>query len=279
MIYKIIQPDASATTYNLSDGTYTQILSVEGTGMPSIQRLTRAYPNADAHRDFGFSLQARLLTLKLFYQVATAALADLRRDAIYKIFRPFDAAMKLTITRDTGDIRQIDVHTVNANDLAQTERVGDSQIFSVTLLAPNPIWYDPTPTTKTITPSTSSWNDTITYLGNCWEYPVVKIYGQVSNFTMAVITSFGTVNFNIPTIPTSHIWTFDGRLGYKTIKNQTNAGQLNNVNTSTLNALYNFKLAPTNFISGGVHSFNGTYTAKDANHKIEIIYYNRFWGI
>lgn len=252
---------------------------MDGIGIATIERITDGYPAFDGHRDFGAISKPREMQLKLFYQAPSLALADARRDIIYRIFRPFELPLKLRVTRDNGSVRQIDCHTIDVNDLAETERVGVAQTFIVKLLAPIPAWYDPTTITKTITPSVSPWADTLIYDGNRRELPIVKIYGQVTNFTMSVSTSFGAVTFEIPNIAAGAHWIFDCRAGYKTIKTNGGASQLNSVSANALGALYGFSLAPANFVSGGVHSFSGTYTAKDANHKIEIIYNNRYWGI
>lgn len=274
--YQIIQPNNAATTYNLSDGTYTKVVFVDGIGMAGAQRITDGYPAFEGHRDFGGFIQPRELQLKLFYKAGSLALADARRDAIYRIFRPFDLPLKLKLTRDDGNIRQIDCHTLDANDLSETDRVGDSQIFTIKLWAPNQFWYDPTQITKTITPSATTWNDTITYSGNRADFPIVKVYGQVTNFTMTLATSFGTYTITIPSIATGTNWTLDCRPGYKTIFTSAGVPQLNTVDANTLAALYGLRIASANFTSGGINTFNGSYSTKDANHKVEILYYHKY---
>lgn len=278
-VYQIIQPDNAVTTYNISNGTYCVVRYVDGIGMPEIERIREEFPNVEGAKDFGFRLRPRTITLGLFFQVASLGLMDARREALYRIFRPFDLPLKFKVTRDVGDVRQIDCHVVGTNNFLQSERVGSSQQFTVRLLAPNPIWIDPTQITKTITPSASPWSgETISYLGTTWEYPIVKVYGSVTNFTMTFTSLLGTVTFELSNIAAGANVTFDCRPGYKTVLSSTGANLLNSISTNARRALYNFRLWQPPYVVGN-HSFSGSYSTKDANHKIEILYYSRYWGI
>ena len=176
--YQIIQPDAANTTYNIADGTYCQLQypnGISGIGMPNITRDLQRHPNIEGAFDHGYKLEPREVNLNLYYNVTSAAAADARRDAIYKIFRPFDDPLKLKVTRDDAAVRQLDVHTVGMLDLPMSERVGYDQGFGVRLLAPNPIWYDPSQLTTTFTPAATPWFGNITYTGDWESFPIIKV--------------------------------------------------------------------------------------------------------
>jgi len=285
--YQIIQPDAANTTYNISDGTYCQLQypnGISGIGLPSITRDLQRHPNIEGAIDHGFTLEPLDMMLNLYYNVSSAAAADARRDAIYKIFRPFDDSLKLKVTRDDGAIRQIDVHTVGMLDLPMAERVGYDQGFGVRLLAPKPIWYEPVVYTVTITPSASPWVSTVSYTGNWDSYPVIKVYGEVVDFSFnsIVVTSTDTTTYNTGSfdIPAGDIYTFDLRPGYKTVTNAAGVSLLGSaIAQNTFDFLFGFRLFPDPIEAGGANQIIGSYTSKDGTHKIQFLYYRRFLGI
>jgi len=280
--YEIIQPDPAATTYDIGDGTYADFYLMDGVGMSEIRRTLQYFPNISGALDKGYKFQPRELTLKLFYQVATKALADARRDQIYKIFRPFDDPLKLKVTRDDGSVRQIDVNTVGMLDLPESRRTGSDQAFDVRLQAPDPFWYDPTPITTTFTPNATPYAGSITYAGNWEEYPVIKVYGEVLGFTMEITpsggSSEGTISISYDTIADGDYYTIDLRPGYKTVKT---SGGTNKDYTAVVDpaALALSRLWPDPEAAGGVNDFSFSYTSKGANHKIEVTYYKRYLGL
>lgn len=286
--YEIIQPDGAATTYNIGNGAYCQLQypgGISGIGIPSIVRDIQRHPNIEGAIDHGYKLEPREINLNLYYSVASAAAADARRDAIYKIFRPFDLASHLKITRDDGTVRQIDVHTIGITDLPMGERVGHDQAFNVRLLAPNPIWYHPTQVTLSLTPSVPSpWGSNFNYAG-AWEtYPIIKVYGAVTGFSLSstIVTEGDTTVYSLGTwnIPAGDVLTFDLRPGYKTIKNAAGVSQLSSGTAeNTFIFLYGFRLFPDPIEPGGVNQMVGTYSTKDANHKVEMTFYNRYLGL
>jgi hypothetical protein len=285
--YEIIHPNASATTYNIGDGTYCQLQypnGFSGVGLPPITRDLQRHPNIEGAIDHGFTLEPRDLMLNLYYNVNSAAAADARRDAIYKIFRPFDDPLKLKVTRDDGAVRQIDVHTVGMLDLPTSERVGFDQGFNVRLLAPNPIWYDPSSITLNITPLGTPWLSNLSYTGTWDEYPIINVYGEAQDFSMYSVittatdtTTYSTGSFDIPA---GDIFTFDLRPGYKTIKNAAGVSQLGSGTAqNTFNFLFGFRLFADPIEASGTNQLIGNYTTKDGTHKIQFVYYRRYLGV
>lgn len=284
--YQIIQPDAANTTYNIADGTYCNLQypnGISGIGMPNITRDLQRHPNIEGAFDHGYKLEPREVNLNLYYNVNSAANADARRDAIYKIFRPFDDPLKLKVTRDDGAIRQIDVHTVGALDLAMSERVGHDQAFSVRLMAPNPIWYDPSQLTTAFTPSATPWFGNITYTGDWESFPIIKVYGAVTNFylQMQLVTAAATTTYLLfaASIGAADIYTYDLTPGIKSAKNNAGTSVLGDLSADSYTALFGMRLWPSPLESGGVNRIDGAYSTKDSNHKVEILYYKRYMGL
>lgn len=256
---------------------------ISGIGIPTVTRDLQRHPNIQGAFDQGYKLEPREINLNLYYTVASAALADARRDAIYKIFRPFDDPLKLKITRDDSAIRQIDVHTIGMVDLPPAERIGFDQGFTVRLLAPDPIWYEPTQYTSTTTPSGTNWTSNIAYSGNWEEYPVIRVYGLVTgfSFTMTVVTATTSNTYQIQasSISAGDWWEFDMRPGYKTVKDSSGVSVLGSLAEATYEALFKMRLFPDPIEAGGVNGTGGSFTTKDANHKVVTYFYNRYLGI
>lgn len=284
--YEIIQPDAASTAYNISNNTYCQLTypnGISGIGLPTISRDLQRLANIDGGIDYGYKLEPREINLNLYYNVVSAAAADARRDAIYKIFRPFRDPLKLKVTRDDSTIRQIDVHTIGMVDLPMSERVGYDQAFSVRLLAPDPIWYNPTQVITTITPSASPWTFNVTYNGLWEEYPVIEVYGAVTGWLLqfTLSSASGTETFALPSVnvPAGDVFTFDLRPGYKTFKNAAGVSQLGSVFPSAVAAMNKVALWPDPIKVSGLNPIFGQYITKDANHKVKVYHYNRYGGL
>lgn len=284
--YEIIQPDAANTTYNISDGTYCQLVypnGISGIGLPQITRDLQRHPNIEGAIDHGFTLSPREIILNLYFNVSSASAAATRRGNIYKIFRPFQDPLKLKVTKDDGSVRHIDVHTISL-DMPSADAVGTDQMFTVRLLAPNPIWYDPSSITLNVTPLGTPWSTNVTYTGNWDEYPIINVYGEAVDFSFYSIvttatdtTTYATGSFDIPA---GDIFTFDLRPGYKTIKNAAGVSQLGSGTAQdTFDFLFGFRLFPDPIESGGVNQLIGSYTSKDGTHKIQFVYYRRFLGV
>ncbi len=285
--YQIIQPDAANTTYNIGDGTICQLsypAGISGIGIPNVQRDIQRHPNIEGAIDHGYRLEPREINLNLYYNVANEALADTRRDAIYKIFRPFDAPLKLRVTRGDGSVRQIDVHTIGVTDLSSAERVGNDQGFSVRLLAPVPIWYYPTQQSVTINPGITNWGFNLAYTGTWDDYPIIKVIGSATNFSLQIVVTTAddvtTYNLGTWTVPAGDTFTFDLRPGYKTVKNNAGVSQLGyGAAENTFIFLYGMRLFADPIMPGGVNLLNGFFTAKDANHRVQVLWYNRYLGL
>lgn len=287
--YSIITPDLNNTVWNLNGGGTLETVSLDGLGIPDVDRQVQDFANQHGGLDYGFRLKPRELTLDLFYNTQTKADADVLRDTIYAIFQPFDYPLKLKITRDNGDVRQIDCHTVGMVDTPESKRIGASLQFTVRLLAPNPVWYDPTPITHSYVPVAASGagTTTIAYAGGWEEYPIIKLYGAMSGpkLSTQLVTPDGTVTYLIDLnsgLFDGEIFTIDLRPGYKSIISNLSptpgASRLGDLH-STGGNLMDFRLFQAPLKAAGSNVLTLSYSSKGANAKMEVIYYKRFLGI
>lgn len=282
---EIIHPDAAATSYQLMGGAPFYRVAIDGIGIPQIQRRTQEFANDHGALDYGYRLEPREITLKLFYQVHNDADEVARRDLIYKIFQPLTYPMKLRATRWSGNPRQIDCYTIGVMDLPESERMGASLAFAVRLLAPNPIWYEPVQYISSFTPTLALGGHLVAFpYGGGWEeYPVIKLYGSLTNpyLSQTITTPAGNVtnfiDFTGHTISAGAVYTLDLRPGYKTVVDGTGANKIA--------AIANIGVSFTEFrlfqvpIVASTNNITLGYSAKDGSAKIELFYYHRFLGI
>lgn len=281
--YQIIQPVASGATHTISNGAVCSLSypnGISGIGLPAITRDLRKLTNLEGALDYGYKLEPREILLNLYYTASTAADADQRRDLICRIFRPFKDPLKLRVTRDDGDVRQINVHTLGMVDLPSSQRVGYDQAFSVRLLAPDPIWYDPNYKVFTFAPAFSGHTLDLNYTAHWEEYPVIKIYGAVTNFfyTTSLVVPSGSESYSLflANVPAGDVWTFDLRHGYKTLKDSAGNSKLGTLDINTYNAMSGIALWPDPLKTAGLNSITLSYATKDTNHKIEVFAYWRY---
>lgn len=283
---EIIQPDSASTTFRLSDPPLYRV-HIDGVGIPNIQRRTQAFANDHGALDYGFRLDQREITLRLFYKTDTIYEEVAVRDLIYSVFMPFIYPLKLRLTRHDGSVRQIECHAVGVTDLPESERLGSSLAFNVRLVAPNPIWYDPIQRTSAYTPAiltAGSANIAFPYSGGWEEYPTIKLYGQlVSPYVqILLVTPAGTrsyqMNLSGTTIAAGDIYTFDLRPGYKTVTDNAGANQLTKV-ISYGGDITEFRLWPAPLMANGQNVITFGWSARDASGKLELRYYHRYVGI
>lgn len=283
--YQILRTGSVAPTYTISDGVYSRVVFLNGAGLPPIRRELTGHPYFGGSVDNGYHFSPREMTLRLFFNVASKAAADLRRDELYNIFQPAAGTntMILRVTRNDGKIRQIDCHTIGIMDMPESTRVGYDQAFDVRLLAPNPIWYEPSILTLTATPTGTNQNFNFPNLGDWETWPTVKVFGAVTGFKMTNILSLpggGTRSYIVGTfdVAAGDIVTFETHPAKKTLTTSASASLINKISFIDFLGFIDFKLFgvpeanPNNLI-------NLVNVTRDANHKVQIIYQARYLGL
>src|SRR5690606_29449322 len=97
--------------------------------------------------DIGMRLDPRTITLSLNFYATSGSVLDGYRDKLRTIFSPTDSyPVSLRLTRDDGEVRQIDCYTIGMADvpLSYVERPGLMHRAVIQLRAADPLFYDPT---------------------------------------------------------------------------------------------------------------------------------------
>lgn len=146
------QAIVGSNTYTVSGGTLSWRLTAHNTGLPPVRRLTQRSPQQHGHTDLGFRYDAREMRLVYLFEVGSNFSADGRRDDLYEIWKALESTpIKLKVTRDDASVYQIDCYVTGVLDMPDdlNDRIGSSQRFVVTVVCPDPMWYDPTQASTT----------------------------------------------------------------------------------------------------------------------------------
>lgn len=147
MAFTVQVVDEAGTTHTLSGGTTTNFVQMTGVGVPPVQRNVEPALNTNVHQDRGFRLDPRRIDLTLYVSESTSSAAESTLDTIASIFEPTQNPLNLKVTREDSAVRQIDVYLDGQIDYPVSiddKLDGTVQKITVPLLAPDPVFYDPT---------------------------------------------------------------------------------------------------------------------------------------
>lgn len=143
---------SGGTTYNLSDGSLSWIVSDDGLGMSPSHRILERGPLQDGVSDLGFRLDQRLISLVLGTQATNLAGLYNNRESLLEIFNPYFGGqtstssnpMQLRWVLDNGKTYQIDCFYAGQMSLPSSDRKGFQQNVAVQFICPDPTFYNPT---------------------------------------------------------------------------------------------------------------------------------------
>lgn len=230
--------DEGGTTTNLSDGTLTYFGHLDGAGVAPVRRILEGGPKIHGSTDRGFRLDSRQMALHLFFEDSSS---DSIRDDLAKLFAPTNTPLKLKITRDDSAVRQIDVYLQGELDFPMSNRktTGRQDVLAP-LIAPDPVWYDPTEQTETIDLSSGLGLFSETADGLTWfDWPIFEATGPLTNLSISHNAfSSASLSFSGSTISGGETYTIDLRPGFKTILDSSDASKLDELTSATVPNLF-----------------------------------------
>lgn len=211
---------------------------LDGAGIIPVRRILEKATFQQGMSDRGFRQEPRRMTLQLMLEGKSPADADKLRDQVAQWFVPTNSPLKLKVTRDDTQVRQIDCYVDGFIDFPRSNQVGAGQLVTVPLVAPNPTWYFPTQqiATAALLEATDVDLDINVTGTTADDWPVISITGPVSA---------GLTIKHYPGYSASYFWhtlefatgiaaletiSIDLRPGYKTVRNQNFTNRMNYLN-------------------------------------------------
>ena len=279
-----------SVTYSISDKTNFRLLKHQGLIYPPLHRLSQRGPQQDGDTDVGYRLDPRIITLKI--GIYGSNLEDFyeTRSLLSRIFKPTITARKLLLTLGTTK-RQIDCHCL---EIAEGNRSHLWEEYGISLKANDPTFYDPeieevyfelgggsntlkVPMEVPMLVGTANLNviKAITYQGDEDTYPIIYIYGPITDPIITNTTIDEKLDFTGITIGAGSWYKIDTRYSQKTVEDENGDNVIDELTNDS--DIAGFKISSETV--GGVNSFTVTGTSVDENTNIKIEYYTRFTGV
>lgn len=181
----VLTQGSSTITFN-SDPFW--LMEATGVGSAPVRRLSQRGPLQDGVSDLGFRLEPRMITLSIMIVGASKSATDGHRDTLATLLKPGSTPVVLKYTRDDAAVRQIDCFVINQVDMPaqRGERIGFWQRVVVQLVAPDPLWYDPTAGGATVASSaTIGWEFADNQIASSYVKEAVESPAQGANLTLS----------------------------------------------------------------------------------------------
>jgi len=270
----------------------------DGFGIPKAARLEDSGPLQHGTSDRGMKLPARdvVLYVKLFAE----DWADYyeKRAELARWFSPFGEAGTLQVTEagvGGSNVRgglEISGYAVEGLDFPGSEREGLTQTVPIVLHCSDPLWQDiesssvtfsagggsdtfevPTVVPFKVGASTMLVTQLVDYVGDADAYPVIKIFGPVTDLKIWQATKTTMqLNFAGTTIAAGDWYEIDLRYGVKTIKDSKGVNKI-----STLSA--NSNLATFRLFAGASNYISMTGTGITSSTMAQLTWKNAYGGI
>lgn len=284
-------------TFTLSADLVLEHLGNTGFGLPPVNRNTERGPYQHGETNKGFRLAPRTIQLVLLAYGDSEAAYFTQRDFLLYLFSPSDEPIKLRLTTPNGQ-RQIDCYYSGGLELPSSERYAHSQRVAVSLFAPDPTFYDPTTTTLSFGISatggalniplvvpmmvgSAELNQTIAVsYGGTWDtYPVVTIYGPITNPVITNETTGDILDFTGTIIPNGDWYTIDTRYGSKRVYRNGSLDDNRVYQLSSDSDLATFRIARKPTAPDGINVFRVSGTGANQTTQVYLSYNTRYIGV
>ena len=246
----------------------------DGFGIPQTKRIEDSGPLQHGTTDRGMKLPAR--DIVLYVQMFAEDWEDYyeKRAELARWFSPFGDAGILRVTEDGvggsngGGGLEISGYAVEGLEYPGSDREGLNQIVPIVLHCADPFWQDINATTvtfsggggsdtfevPTVVPfslgtSTMHISQVVDYQGDADAYPVIKVYGPITNFAIAHAIKGMKLDLTGTTIGAGDWYEFDLRYGVKTLKDSTGANKIDKLSADSNLATWRLLAGQTNTVS------------------------------
>jgi hypothetical protein len=292
----LLEAIRAGTTYPLNDiGQSILRLAQDGFGMAPVARLSQRSPMQHGSSDVGFHLEERRVDLVILpWAVDEEGYYD-AREQLLEIFKPGDDPILLRYSFPTGRVRQIDTHFDGGMMFGTSERQGLAHRAVISLVAPDPVWYDPTEQTLTwvitgadelvfpitfpieFIASVISSGQNLAYPGSWLSYPTIIITGPCQNPLIENQTTGEKLEL-LYNVLAGQIVTISLAAGEKSIMDNAGANLIGALTEDS--DLATFHIAPDPEAAGGTNViFAELGGATPGTTSVQFEWFNRYVGL
>jgi len=289
--------------YDLTDAVDYVLQAFDNLALPPLTNLTERGPYQVGATLVGTRIEERRIPLTVHTFAEDEQGYWERRAELARLLTPYDGTLTLRLRRDGFITRCLDVVYDGGLTLSSAERRVFGQLAAFTLLAPNPVWYDPTaivltfslagasPATMVPTPvptfvgaSIIDTSQTITYTGDWASEPVIRINGPITNTIIRNTTTGEKLDFSQYAVGGVPVGTYIAAGEYLEINCATNKivdqGGISRLAwLSEDSDLATFHIAAEPEAVGGVNTIQVQGFNVNAATSIVFTYYPQFLGI
>lgn len=270
----------------------------DGFGVPRTARIEDSGPLQHGTTDRGMKLPAR--DIVLYVQMFAEDWEDYyeKRAELARWFSPFGNAGVLRVTEDgvsgsSGENGGLEIsgYAVEGLDFPGSEREGLTQTVPIVLHCSDPFWQDiesssvlysagggsdtfevPTVVPFKVGASTMSISQVLDYRGDADAYPVIKVYGPITNFVITHAIKGMKLDLTGTTIGAGDWYEFDLRYGVKTLKDSTGANKIDKLTADS-------NLATWRLLAGRTNTVSAVGSGITTTTSVQLTWKNAYSGI
>lgn len=281
---------------DISEGTPLEIVNIDNLGASEATRITERGPMQDGDSDIDQILEPRIIPIILQARVSDTYTQRIIRDTINGLFKATNVLIALTIVWADGTIYRIDTRSLGNINLPLNIGTNNYIKVGVNLRAANPTFYDPNlsifnfglsgagetqvPVTVPTFVGGSALDQTavINYDGTYRAYPIIYIYGPITNPKIENLTMGTKLDFTGYTIANGDYYTVDLRYGRKIVYKNGNIAD-NRINELTLDSsIATFAVEARPLAISGVNSIRVSGSAVTGVSQVYLQFNRRFDG-
>lgn len=303
MVDKLQFITVTGVIYNLHNPPKRAVTSVEGYGMPSSSINTTSGPYQHGESVLSYRLDPREVSVSIRHNNCSMSNKWTDRDTLLDRLglqqtdpnNPVEGTLRrIYYVNGVKKVRDLKVLLTeglrfNAPPVDRWDQWSITE--QLTFTANNPILYDPTQITTTISPTSSTLqfpftfpfvlgakygSSIINYIGSWYEYPTIEIDGPTTDITIWNVTTDKYIRY-LGSIPGGNTVTIDLTYAAKTVTGSYDENLLGNIIESDLGT---FNLSHSPIVSNGYNTIVVYATdAVDTLTSVRIKYYTRYIGI
>lgn len=286
-------------TYELSDSAPFDVVKIDGIDLAAVDPITEQGPLQDGDTDIDMRLNPRVVQMLLQAVTRNAPYDHESNRALFnKIFAPSRVLGTLQITYDNGRQYAITARCLGNAGIARGLEEDRLMRAGVAFRCPDPLWYNPNehvlsfgiaagggsfqvPTMVPTGLGASTLNQTLTidYSGTYREFPIINIYGPITNPKIVNAATGKKIDFTGISLVAGDYYTVDLRYGRKYVYKNGVTTDVRTGETTTDSQLATFAIEADPIATDGSNPITVTGTGVNSFTQVYVRYFDRYAGI